>query len=37
MMPIEEKTEARTISIPIIAKEKPEDTKDGNWPIAIPM
>lgn len=37
IMPIEENTEASTISIPTTASEKPEDTKDGNCPIAIPI
>lgn len=35
--PIEERTEAKTIPIPIIAKLKPEVTVEGNLPIAIPM
>lgn len=37
IIPIEETTEASTITIPIIAKVKPEKTAEGNWPIAIPM
>lgn len=37
MNPIEEKTDKRTMMIPVIAKEKPDVIKEGNWPMAIPM
>jgi hypothetical protein len=35
--PMEAKTEAKTIMIPIIAKVNPELTIDGNLPIATPI
>jgi hypothetical protein len=37
MSPIDASTEAKTIKIPIIAKVKPELTRDGKTPIATPM
>lgn len=37
IIPIEETTEAKTMIIPIIARVKPEKTKEGNCPIAMPI
>jgi hypothetical protein len=35
--PIEDNTEASTIAMPIIAKVNPDETFEGNRPIAIPI
>ena len=35
--PIEARTEARTIAIPMMARVKPEPIFDGNTPIATPI
>jgi len=37
MSPMELKTEASTIMMPIIARVKPEENLEGNFPIATPI